>query len=128
MPKLISGYIARQVNKYLGKHVLAGTLIKVTPGTRGATLSAGTNPTTSTYTCKLWVSSYGDFEINGSSIKASDREISIIGKSIASGKVPEPNDQVIAEGVTYRIVGETDGGRGVKRDPDGAVYKCHARK
>lgn len=122
MPKLISGYIARQVNKYLGKHVLSGTLVKVTPGTRGGTVTAGTNPTTASFACKLWISSYSDYEVDGTGIKGSDRRISIIGKSIASGKVPLPGDQVIAEGVTYRIVED-----GVSRDADGAVYVVHGR-
>jgi hypothetical protein len=123
MPKLISNFIPNQINKYLGKHVLSGTLIKVTPGTRGATVSGGTNPTEASFTCKLWVASYEDNEIDGSSIKASDRRINIIAKSIQGGQVPAPNDKVIAEGATYRIVED-----GVKRDPVGAIYRCHARQ
>jgi len=128
MPKLISGYIARQINKHLSKHVLSGTLVKITPGTRGGTVSAGTTPTSASFRCKLWVASFADSEIDGTSIKASDRRINILGKSIQSGKVPAPNDQVIVTepggvATTYRILED-----GVTRDPDGAVYHCHARQ
>lgn len=124
--KLISDYIPQQLAKYLGPQVDDGTLIKVTPGTRGATLTAGTNPTETSHACSLWVSSYDDREIDGTSIRASDRQISILGATIEGDVVPAPNDKIVAEGVTYLIVGEP-GGRGVKRDPVGAVYRCHAR-
>jgi hypothetical protein len=125
--KLISDYIPEQLAKHLGPHVDEGTLIKVTPGTRGATVSGGTAPTETSHACSLWVSSYEDGQIDGSSIRSSDRKISILGATIDGGAVPAPNDKVIAEGVTYRIVGDAEGGRGVARDPVGAVYRCHCR-
>ena len=124
--KLISDYLPEQLAKHLGPQVDEGTLVKVTPGARGATVTAGTNPTETSHACSLWVASYDDQEIDGTSIRSSDRQISILGATIEGGAVPEPNDKIIAEGVTYRIVGEP-GGRGVKRDPVCAVYRCHAR-
>jgi hypothetical protein len=128
MPKLISGFIAKQINKHLGKHVLKGTLVKVTPGARGGTVSSGTNPTEASFGCRLWVASFDDAEIDGSSIKTSDRRINIIGESIQGGQVPAPNDKVIVTErrggtSTYRILED-----GITRDPDAAVYRCHARR
>jgi hypothetical protein len=127
MPKLISGYIRKQVAKYLGPQVLSGTLIKVTAGTRGATVSSGTQPTETSFACKLFVRDYSDEEMAGTGIKTSDRRIAILGGTIAGGQVPSPNDKIsyVRRGSTetYRIVDD-----GVSTDPDEAVYVCRARR
>jgi hypothetical protein len=125
--KLISDYIPEQLAKHLGPHVLEGTLIKVTPGTRGATVTAGTNPTETSHACSLWVARYSTREMAGTSIRRGDRKISILGATLPDGVVPVPNDKITVDSVTYRIVGEGEGGVGVDADPVEAVYRCHAR-
>lgn len=127
MPKLISGYIRAQIAKYLGPQVLDATLIIVTPGTRTPNAqSAGTNPTEASYACKGWVKSFESSQIDGTLVKTDDRMIALIGGSIEGDKVPEPGHKITIEGATYRIVGGSDG-KGVTRDVDAAVYRCHGR-
>ncbi len=122
MPKLLSGYIAKQVGKYLGKHVLPATLTKVSPGSRTAgSTTAGTNPTSADYACRGFVSDYDASEINGTTVQDNDRKVTLLGATIASGQVPKTSDKVTisdkagAPMVTYRI-------RRVQSDPDGATY------
>jgi len=124
-------FIAAQIAKYIGSQEVLGVddgeLVKVTPGTRGATLTAGTQPTETTHACKLLVASYDDHQLQGTGIRASDREIHIYGGTLPDGVVPAADDKIVADGITFRIVPEREGGRGVQRDPVGAVYRCHAR-
>lgn len=136
MPKLISGYIRAQIAAKLGPHVLDATLTKYTTGTRtpGAQ-SAGTNPTSTNYACKGLVRSFESTQIDGTLVKTEDRDIALLGGTIESDAVPEPNDKIAIEDppdsgviVTFRIVGGGKDGLGVRRDAVGAVYKCHARK
>lgn len=128
MPKLISGYIAAQFGKFLGPQVLDATLIRNTPGTRTSNnQTGGTNPTPVPYAAKGWVESYKASQIDGTLIKTDDRMIALLGATIEGAAVPEPGDQITIEGATYRIVGG-DSGQGVRRDADGAVYRCHGRK
>lgn len=134
--KLISGYIRNQIASKLGPHVLDATLIKITTGTRtpGAQ-AAGTNPTSTSYPCKGWASSFEARQIDGVMIKSTDVEISLLGGTLPDGVMPEVNDKITIEfppdsGVseTYRIVGGGKDGKGVRPDPVAAKYTCHARK
>lgn len=125
--KLISDFIPRELAKHLAPHVLEGTLVKVTPGARGGTVTAGTNPTETGHACSLWIARYSTREMAGTSIRRSDRKISILGATLPAGVVPVPNDKITVDGVTYRIVGEGEGGLGVDSDPVQAVHRCHAR-
>ncbi len=134
--KLVSSFIRNKINAELGKHVLDATLIKITAGTRTPDAqSAGTNPTSTSYTCKGWVASFESTQIDGIMVKSEDRMVALLGGSLADGIAPEVNDKITIEDppetgitVTFRIVGGGKDGLGVKRDPVGAVYKCHARK
>lgn len=128
MPKLLSGYIAKQIAKQLGKHMLSATLIKVAAGTRtpGA-VSAGAQATQTSYACRGFVSDYDQDAVDGTNVKQDDREITLLGGTIASGQVPAKNDRItIADKaggaqVTYMVIRVTS-------DPDGATYTCQARK
>lgn len=125
--KLNSGYIAAQLNKYLAPHSLDATLIVSTAGVRGSTMSAGTNPSPVSFACVGWVASYETHQIDGTLIKADDREIAILGDSIDGGVIPEPGNKITIDGDTYRIVGSPDG-KGVLYNGEKAIYRCHGRK
>lgn len=122
MPDIFGEDIAGIINEELGDLVFDVTLTKVTPGTRGADETAGTNPTESSSTCKGFVDEYKDREINGTTVLVGDRKIVILGDSLPSGTVPKPGDKITAESVTRTIVKG-----GVKRDPAGATYTCQCR-
>src|SRR5688572_18229989 len=129
MPKigLNTGYIRGELARHMPKYFEdGGQLIKVTAGTRGATVTAGTAPTETSYPCTAWVSTYDEQEMRGTSIRQGDAKIGILGGTLPDGVVPSPNDKVIVKGVTYRLIGEP-GSPGVKSDADGAKYTCHAR-
>lgn len=128
MPKLISGYIRGQIAKYLGPQVLDATLIKVTPGIRAPDAqAAGTNPSEASYEAKGWVAAFEGGQIDGTLVRADDRDIALLGGTIDGDQVPEVGDKIVIEGGTYRIVGGRDG-KGVRRDADGAKFTCHGRK
>lgn len=125
--KLISDFIPQQFAQHFAEHVLEGTLIKVTPGARGATITAGTNPTETSHACSLWIAKFKDRELQGTSIKTGDRLIKILADTIEGGVDPAPNDKIVLDGITYRIIGESDGGLGVTSSSVQAVFRCHAR-
>ena len=55
-------------------------------------------------------------------IRKGDRQILLVGDSIASAKVPVPGDEITIQGSTYVIVAD-----GVTSDPALAQYTCHCR-
>lgn len=100
------------------------TLTKSTPGTRTAgAISAGTNPTTATFTATGLVSDYKASQIDGTLIKQGDRQVTLFGASISNGAVPEPGDRITIDGETLTIVKG-----GVGRDPAKATYLCQCRR
>ncbi len=120
--------IPKILAKALGKQTALGframTLTKSTPGTRtvGA-VSAGTNPTTTSYACKGFEETKQAGQLPETLVVKHDLVISLLGASIASGAVPVPGDRITSLGVTYTIIPE-----GVGRDPVGALYVCTCRK
>jgi hypothetical protein len=122
MPKLLSGFIAKQIAKNLGPQVKAAVLVKVTNGARTAgAVSGGLNPTEASYAARGFVDTYDARLVDGTTIRQEDRKVSLLGASIAGGQVPAQGDKVTIEGATYRVLA-------VARDPDGAVYTCQGRK
>ncbi len=100
--------------------VVDATLIKVTPGSRtGGAISAGTNPSTSTDSCRGWERSFKASQIDGTLIMSSDRRINLFGATLSV--VPESGDKVTIGGNTYRILS-------VERDGAGVLYRCHGRR
>jgi len=103
--------------------VTDATLIKVAPGSRTpGSLAGGTNPTTTNYACKGFVSSFESGRIDGTIVKAQDRLISIFAVSLPPGIQPQPNDKITIEGLTYRVVAD------VSRDPASTMFTAHSRK
>lgn len=119
MPKLLSGFIAKQLAKNLGKQVLPATLIKVTNTARtSGNASGGLDPTETSYAARGWIEKYADGYQDNSTTRRKVRQVALLGASIAGGQVPTAGDRVTIEGATYRITGMPEDGR----DPDGAVY------
>lgn len=105
------------------------TLIKQTPGTRtpGA-ISAGTNPTTTSYAATGVTVSLTQLRQANTLISGVDTAIMLFGASIAGGAVPAPTDRIVFDGVTYTIVGDSGGNRAVEGDSVGATWVCQCRK
>lgn len=96
--------------------VPAATLTVRTPGTRDSNEpSAGTNPTSTSYECRGWISKYAG-QVEGTMVKRTASEVVLLGKSIGGGTVtPAPGHRVSIDGTAYQIVG-------VATDPAGATY------
>lgn len=105
--------------------VRSATLHKIAPGTRTpGSISAGTNPATTTHACKAYVdeTEQATVEAEGStSVKQSRATVGIFGASIVGGVVPAVNDKLTIGGVTYRLTK-------VVGDGVGAVYEFEGTK
>lgn len=99
------------------------TLIKVTAGTRtpGA-VSAGTNPTTASYSAKGIEQNIISLQLAGTLINGANAAIRLFGASIQGGQVPAPGNRITISGKTYTIVAE-----GVSRDAAGVCYVCQCK-
>lgn len=113
------------IKQHIGPGVLAATLISVTAGTRTAgQLTGGTNPTTTSYTCRGFIDTQAVRFLDGTLVRDGTKVIVLIGDTINSGNTaPKPGDQITIEGATYVIA---EDGR-VDRDPAAATYTCEVR-
>ena len=104
------------------------TLIKIAPGTRtpGA-ISAGTNPTTTSYAVKAVPGSLTGMRIQGLLISGVDRVIKILGASLPAGVTPVPGDKITMDGATVVIVGDSGGNQAVVADAARAAWVCQCR-
>ena len=119
-PNIFGVDIQGKINQALGPLVFDITLTVVTPGTRGAEITAGTQPTEDTYTVKGFIDEYTDRERENTIIQKGDRKITLLGGSLPSGITPKPNDKLTINGETKRIVD-------VQVDPAAATYECQVR-
>ena len=114
--------IAAEINEAMGNGLPDVILTKVTPGERDPTnrtkLMAATE---TTHGAKGFMGSYSEEALADTSIKRSDRLISVLGDSIEDGMVPGKGDKLFAEGESWEIVAIPG------RDPAGAVYECQCR-
>lgn len=121
--KLFGVNISGLIKQFVGPGVLSATLVKVASGTRtpGA-LSGGTNPTVTNYPCRGFIDSQRVAFANGTTVKAGNKVVVLIGDTIddGSGVAPAPGDRIIVEGTTYVI---PEGGT-IDRDPAAATYAC----
>lgn len=117
------------VKKEIGDKVLTSTehsmvLIKDVEGARAGNGTGGKSITDDPYTCKGFVDSKDRKSVNGTLVKDGDLVIILIGDSITNGTttaVPESEDRITAESVTYRI-------KALDRDPAAATYTCLCRE
>lgn len=125
MAKFFGVDIQAEISKAIGPADLPPiTLRKWTVGTRNPVdLNSGTNPISVDYVTRGIVSAYTTRDIaDTGTIQAGDKKVMMIAKPFAdAGIVPDLGDEVIAEGVTLRIVAP------VVRDPATATYECQCR-
>lgn len=111
--------LAGMIGRKLGPNAMDATLTKRVKGTRtSGAQAAGTNPTTTAYTCKGFRSE--EATPGGRTITAR-----LLGATILSGTdrvVPEPGDLVTIGGETFEIAGDAAGK--VKHDGASACYIC----
>ena len=96
--------------------VRSGTLVKSIPGVRGADLTDGTNPTSTTHTFKGFVQTKENRR-PGQVGAAALSVVAILGASVSPVAVPEVNDEATVDGVTYVLV------ELLSRDPAEALYE-----
>jgi hypothetical protein len=118
---LFGANISGQLAAAMGTLLLPVTLTKrVSTGRNPLDPSAGTGLVVGSITNgRGFMEDYAQRKIDGTTIKAGDKQISILGDTLGS-IVPEPNDEITIEGKTRTIVSVT-------RDPDAAMYTCQAR-
>lgn len=117
----------KQASNSVDVGLQSATLIKLTPGTRtpGA-LSAGTNPTSTSYACSALIEVLSINDVPTTIIEANDRKIGILGASLAAGIIPGSNDRVTMKDLdgttkTFRLIAAVSG------DGVGAMYEFVAR-
>ena len=121
--------VAKLVAKNLVKFgkpigVKPAILIKVTGGVRTpGSISAGVNPTTTSFTCSGLVAEFSAYEIANSLAQVGDRKVILFGATISNGTVvPSPGDRIVIGGETMTIVEN-----GVRSDPVKATHECRCR-
>lgn len=123
----IAKLLAKNLKKF-GKPIgVKGlTLLKVTPGMRGADASAGTNPTTASFAATGFIETLTVRDLPETQIVANDRKVSILGATLPVGITPSVNDKVTVQDLdgttkTMRLVAMVEG------DGVGALYTFQAR-
>lgn len=82
----------------------AATLIKVAAGVRtGGAISAGTNPTSTSYPCQGRVVTTKREKIGGTLVEKQDRIVLLLGETL-SGQRPTSKDRITIDGATQPIV------------------------
>ncbi len=124
MPDLFGLDIAGIINDAFTGQLVSGTLAEVGVGTRSNSDPTGgraQSETVHTFTDGV-MTSYTDREINGTTIKAGDRNILIITGTLSSPEIePEANWKVnIEDGKNWRIVI-------ARRDPAAATWALQVR-
>ena len=116
MANLFGVDIAQEIANAFSGQLVEGILHKRTPGTRTAgQLTAGTNPSNSDHTFD-GVATVKEVRRAGQVGSDMSVVITIIGKSVRPFVVPEVNDRVTMESITYTL------SELVKRDPASAAY------
>lgn len=118
--------VAAIVKREIGDKVLTssehdGTLTLYTVGTRTGNLTGGTNPTSTTHTCKAFIDKQNRKSVGGTLVDDGSVIISIIGDSISPAGVPRGEDTIALESNTYRI-------KKIDRDPAAALYTCLTKR
>ena len=120
LPNIFNAGIAGIVNKELGPLLFKQKLIKYSSN-RDLSNPTKRNSTATEYPCKGFIDAFEDRWMSGDTIRLAKHRIVILGASLPDGIVPEPSDEIVAEGTTYTIVDN-----GVDRDPAGATFSCQA--
>lgn len=119
--KLFGVDIAKEIASGMAGGLLPAQLVRSTPGTRDPLdPTAGTAPSTSTFSCRGFLDEYADDQFDGTSVLRGDRKALLLGGTLPASVAPQPGDRVKIEGRTFSIVN-------VQRDPAAATYVCQAR-
>lgn len=131
----MANQLAKALAKGLGGAKILGfgkmTLVRVEPGARGATLTAGRTATETSYPCKgrqgVERKAYWQFwqnaQLSGAQTRTSFLGFSILGATLPDGIKPRAGDKIVHGGTTYTIA--ADGAQ----NPDGvgAMWECMTR-
>lgn len=110
------------IKQAMAKGLLPLVLVKEIPGARDAAdLTDGQALAEKRYPCRGFIDSYALRQIDGTTVQRGDKKILIIGDTLPAGVIPEPNDRIVAEGITHVIQGTPE------RDPAIATYVCQGR-
>lgn len=114
--------IAKELQNALGASVLPCILRARTVGTPDPTdLTAGATISEKAHNCRGFLDSYDSRRFGETTIAQGTRVVVILGASLPTGVVPNPEDRVTIEGSTYVLTGP------VVRDPASATYTCEIR-
>ncbi len=120
MTELFGIDIAQTIADAFSGQLVEGALEKKTPGTRtSGSLTGGTNPATTAHTFDGFVEAK-EVRRQGEVGTESMVVVTIIGNSVNPLVIPEVNDEVTIEGLTYTLV------ELLSRDPASAVYEFSA--
>jgi hypothetical protein len=123
MPNLFGLNIAKIINDAIQSAggLRPGTLTKVTPGTRTpGSLTGGTNPTTTTHSCSCYVTLDSEIRRAGQVGARKNPQVLILGASVSPTAVPEVNDRIAIDGITYTLIAA------IGKDPSGSTYEFEA--
>ena len=99
--------IAGQIDRAMSSGLPRISLIQVTPGGRDPNDPTAQLPSTdTTHAARGFVDQYDDSLIDGTTIRRTDRILTIIGDSIEGGIVPQEGFEIIAEGLSLIHISE----------------------
>lgn len=123
MPTKFAREIARAAKPIMGWKAMQ--LVRVTPGARGVTLTAGTTLTTTAYRCRGRKGTRQRIaqEPAIGTARAKVVFFQLLGATLPDGIEPRPADRIICDGTTYTIAADGT----VNDDGLGAVWECMTR-
>lgn len=114
--------IAKEINSKMGSKLLPVTLTKVSQGSRTAgSLTDGTNPTETEYVGRGFIEDYSEYQQMSGLVGVGEKKVTLLGASLPTNVLPEPNDKLTVEGSEYYVSGP------ITRDPAGATYVCKVK-
>lgn len=122
MAKFLGVDIAKIIHKNLSSKVNDLTIVvKGTPSRSSGNLTGGTQASETTHTARGFSAKYRDSVIDGSRIRARDREFIIFVESINPSVEITVGSTVTENEVVYELLK-------AEKDPAGATYTCQARR
>ena len=122
MAKFLGVDIAKIIHKNLSPKVNDLTIVvKGTPSRASGNLTGGTQASETTHTARGFSAKYKDSVIDGSRIRARDREFIIFVESINPPVEITIGSTVTENEVVYELMK-------AEKDPAGATYTCQARR
>lgn len=122
MAKFLGVDIAKIIHKNLSLKVNDLTIVvKGSPSRASGNLTGGTQASETTHTARGFSAKYKDSVIDGSRIRARDREFIIFVESINPAVEITVGSTVTENEVVYELMN-------AEKDPAGATYTCQARR